>query len=137
MFLGLKNFAIVSGMEHMHKSRVIAFDFDGVIAQYAGFVGKDHVLPPNDNVVAAMHALKELGHRILVHSTRGDAFLKAYCEKFSVPFDYINRRPDKEGENPGKPIAYVYIDDNSICYRGQSAQELVDQVESFKPYWRS
>ena len=124
-------------MDEKHKSRVIAFDFDGVIAQYAGFVAKDHVLPPNENVVSAMRKLRELGHRILVHSTRGDAFLKTYCEKFDIPFDYINRRPDKEGENPGKPIAYVYIDDNSICYMGQSADQLVSEVESFKPYWRA
>lgn len=119
------------------QGRVIAFDFDGVIAHYAGFVAKDHVREPNESVVAAMRKLQSDGYKILVHSTRGEAFLKSYCEKFNIPHDYINRRPDREGENPGKPIAYVYIDDNSICYHGQSAGELVQQIEEFKPYWRS
>lgn len=123
-------------MDAQHKSRVIAFDFDGVIAHYNGFIAKDHVREPNTEVVAAMRQLQNDGHRILIHSTRGDAFLKTYCDQYSIPYDYINRRPDKEGENTGKPIAYVYVDDNSICYRGQTSQELVQQIESFKPYWR-
>ena len=59
-----------------------------------------------------------------------------YCEKFSVPFDYINRRPDLEGENPGKPIAFVYVDDRAICYRGQTAADLLSEIERFKPYWQ-
>jgi hypothetical protein len=119
------------------RLHVIAFDFDGVIAQYAGFVAKEHFGEPNGEVVKAMNLLKKEGHRILVHSTRGDAFLRSYCEKFNIPFDYINRRPDKEGENPGKPIAYVYIDDNAVCYRGQKAEDLVKEVDEFKPYWRA
>ena len=58
-----------------------------------------------------------------------------YCEKFSIPFDYINRRPDKEGDNPGKPIAFVYVDDRAICYKGESAEDLVNEIENFKAYW--
>ena len=115
---------------------VIAFDFDGVIARYAGFVAKDDTQEPNPEVVKAIIVLKEKGCRILVHSTREDEFLKSYCEKFSIPVDYINHRPDIAGDNPGKPIAFVYVDDRAICYKGENAETLVSEILNFKPYWQ-
>ena len=117
------------------KGRTVAFDFDGVMAKYEGFKGSNHENEPNPEVIKAINLLKEQDFKILIHSTRGDEFLKKYCEKFSIPVDYINKRPDKEGENPGKPIAYVYVDDRAICYKGQSATELVEQIDNFKAYW--
>ncbi len=114
---------------------VIAFDFDGVIAHTRGFVAHDHEGEPNQEVIRAITLLKEKGCKILIHSTRGESFLKMYCEKFSVPYDYINHRPDKEGENPGKPIASVYIDDRGLNYHGQSAEDLLKEIVDFKPHW--
>jgi len=118
------------------KPRIIAFDFDGVIASYSGFVAKDDVKEPIGEVIKAITVLKEKGYEILLHSTRGDEFLKKYCEQFSIPVDYINRQPHREGENPGKPIAFVYVDDRAICYKGQSAEELVSEIVNFKAYWQ-
>ena len=115
---------------------VIAFDFDGVIASYSGFISKEDIQEPIPEVIKAIKMLKEKGCEIIIHSTRGDEFLKNYCEKFSIPFDYINRRPDIEGENPGKPIAFVYVDDRGICYRGQTAEALVSEIINFKTYWQ-
>src|SRR3989344_4145138 len=91
--------------------RVIAIDFDGVLATYNGFVAKDDIQEPNPEVIKAITLLREKNFKILLHSTRGDEFLKMYCEKFSIPVDYINRRPDVEGDNPGKPIAFAYVDE--------------------------
>ncbi|MDO8523765.1 MAG: hypothetical protein Q7R74_00880 [bacterium] len=116
-------------------SPVVAFDFDGVLASYHGFVAKDDVQEPNIEVIKAIKLLKEKNFKILLHSTRGDEFLKMYCEKFSIPVDYINRQPHREGENPGKPIAFVYVDDRAICYKGESAETLVSEILNFKPYW--
>ncbi len=118
------------------RPRIIAFDFDGVIATYNGFVAKDDIQEPNAEVVRAIKLLKEKNFEILIHSTRGDKFLKMYCEKFSIPFDYINRQPHREGENPGKPIAFVYVDDRAICYKGESAETLVSEILNFKTYWQ-
>jgi len=120
----------------MHEDTVIAFDFDGVIASYNGFVSKEDIQQPNPEVVRAMKLLREKGVKILVHTTRGDEFVRKYCEQFSIPVDYINRRPDKEGGNPGKPIAYVYIDDRALCYRGETAEALISEIKNFKPYWK-
>src|ERR1035437_2197893 len=115
---------------------IVAFDFDGVLAQYHGFIAKDDIQEPNPEVVKAIFLLKEKGCEILLHSTRGDEFLKMYCEKFSIPVDYINRQPHREGENPGKPIAFVYVDDRALCYKGQSAEVLVSEILNFEPYWQ-
>jgi len=117
------------------KVRTIAFDFDGVIAKYEGFVSKEDVQNPIVEVVEAIRNLKDSGHNILIYSTRGDKYLKNYCEKFSIPFTWINRRPDKQGDNPGKPIAWVYVDDRAICYKGQKAEKLVEEISNFKAYW--
>lgn len=121
----------------MREDTVIAFDFDGVIASYAGFVGKEHIEEPNAEIVKAIKLLKDEGCKILIHSTRGNDFIQKYCEAFEIPFDYINRRPDKQGDNPGKPIAFVYIDDRAVCYKGQSAEALISEIKNFKPYWQS
>ena len=118
------------------KSRVFAFDFDGVIAQYEGFVSATHTGEPIQEVVEAIRKLKESGHKILLHSTRGDDLLKTYCTEHNIPFDYINNNPELEGENPGKPIAYVYIDDRAVRYTGQTADQLVSELENFKAYWQ-
>ena len=116
---------------------VIAIDFDGVLASYNGFVAKDDIQEPNPEVVKAITLLREKNFKILLHSTRGDEFLKMYCERFSIPVDYINHRPDREGENPGKPIAFAYVDDRAICYRGETAEALVSEILNFEPYWKN
>ena len=121
----------------MIPPRVIALDFDGVLASYNGFIAKDDVQEPNPEVVRAIKLLREKDFKILLYSTRGDGFLEAYCEKFSIAVDYINRRPDVQGDNPGKPIAFVYVDDRAICYRGESAETLVSEIENFKTHWQT
>ena len=117
------------------KRKTIAFDFDGVIATYTGFKGKEDVREPVTETVKAIKMLKERDFAILIHSTRGDEFLKKYCELYDIPYDYVNQRPDKFGDNPGKPIAFVYVDDRSIRFTGQKAEVLVEEIENFKAYW--
>lgn len=123
-------------MELVKKQREYAFDFDGVISEYEGFKGLRHTGTPNMEVVKAIRLLKADGHIIIVHSTKGEDTLKAYCAEHDIPVDYFNRNPAREGENPGKPAAYVYIDDRAVCYRGQSAEQLVNEITNFKAYWQ-
>ena len=123
-------------MENIKKIRTYAFDFDGVISGYDGFKGASHTGEPIDEVVKAIRILKEDGHKILIHSTRGEELLKNYCTEHDIPVDYFNRNPELEGENPGKPIAYVYVDDRAVCYRGQKAEDLIKEIYEFKAYWQ-
>ncbi len=122
--------------EEVKKIRPYAFDFDGVIAKYDGFKGVDHYGEPIEAVTNAIRALKAEGHKIIIYSTRGEDFLKKYCQENNIPVDYFNENPDLVGENPHKPVAYVYVDDRSVCYRGQSTEELLKEIKSFKAYWQ-
>ncbi len=119
------------------KRGFVAFDFDGVIAVSTGFKGKEHEEEPIEETVRAIKILKEKGFGILIHSTRGDEFLKNYCAKYDIPYDLINQRFDKQGDNPGKPIAFVYVDDRALRFTGQKAETLVEEIETFKPYWKN
>ena len=120
----------------LEMNTLIAFDFDGVIAQYDGFKGTDHFGKPIESVVNAIRILKQQGHKIIIYSTRGKEMLQKYCKDNDIPVDYINENPEKEGENPGKPVAYVYVDDRTVCYRGQSTEQLVEQILTFRAYWQ-
>ncbi len=122
-------------MKTTKKSRTFAFDFDGVIAEYDGNYIKNCAGKPNKKVVEAMKILKERGHRILISSSRGNAFLKKYCKKYGIPVDYINCNPDHREGNKGKPIASVYLDDRAVQYKGQGTKEIIKLLENFKVYY--
>lgn len=118
----------------MHQ-RIFAFDFDGVIGiPPEEFQGHDFENVPNEEVIVAIRLLKQEGHLIILHSTRGEDFLRTYCAKYDIPVDYYNHNPHFENKNAGKPVATVYIDDRAFCYRGQRAEELVNALKAFEPF---
>ncbi len=119
-----------------NQPKDIAFDFDGVIAQYDGFKGTEHAGEPIPSMVEVIRKLKDLGHSIIIYSTRGNDFLRDYCRKYEIPVDYFNENPNKQGANPGKPIAYVYVDDRSVTYKGQDSESLFQEIINFKAYWQ-
>jgi hydroxymethylpyrimidine pyrophosphatase-like HAD family hydrolase len=118
----------------MAKNDTIAFDFDGVIAKYEGFKGEEHEEEPQKEVVEAIRRLKAEGCTVIIFSTRSDEFLRQYCEKHNIPVDYFNDNPDVTNPS-GKPVAQVYVDDKTVLYRGQKADQLVEQVLHFKSFW--
>ena len=119
------------------KLRTIAFDFDGVINKYDGFFkGDEHVGKPIPEVIKAIKVLKKSGYKILIHSTRSNGVLKKYCKKYKIPVDYFNKNPEYKTGNPGKPVAWVYVDDRALLYKGQKAEKLVGQIINFKTYWK-
>ena len=118
------------------KQKFTAFDMDGVIADYHGFVSVDFLGDPKQEVVKAIKMLKDLGHKIIVYSTRGTELIKEYCKKHGIPVDYVNENPEKSGLNPYKPIAQVYVDDRAVCYRDEKAEDLVERIVNFQPYWK-
>ncbi|MEX2411308.1 MAG: hypothetical protein WD607_08070 [Candidatus Paceibacterota bacterium] len=121
-------------MKQKDKKYPYAFDFDGVIAKYEGFQGKEHETELIKEVVEAIRKLKKEGHTIIIYSTRGAEFLRKYCEKNNIPVDYFNENPkfDTDGH---KPVAYVYVDDRTVCYKGQTSEDLIKELKNFKAYW--
>lgn len=119
------------------KIRTFAFDFDGTLTKYDGnFKGHDTVDKPRTEVIRAIHLLKNQGHKIIIYSTRSNKVLKKWCEKYNVPVDYYNENPEYKTGNKGKPVASVYIDDRAYCYRGQTAEQLVEELNVFKVFYQ-
>ena len=118
--------------------KVLAFDLDGVIKKYDGNYMDDQTpAEPNGPVVKALGLLRAQGYKIIIYSTKSTETIKKYCDDHTIPYDYINKNPEQAPQgNPHKPRAGAYIDDHAICYRGQSAEELVKEITSFEPYYR-
>ena len=108
----------------------MASEYDGV------FRGDEHVGSPILDVVKAIKILKKQGHKILIYSTRSAEVLKKYCQKHQIPADYFNQNPEYQTGNPGKPVASVYVDDRAVCFRDQNANELVQELNNFEPYYK-
>ena len=123
-------------MSEEKKTKIVAFDFDGVISEYYGFKGLKHTGEPIPEVVEAMRTLKGFGHTIIVYSTRSNGLIKDYCNKNNIPVDYINENPNYPDATGSKPVAQVYIDDKAVCFRKQSASELVKEIINFQPHWK-
>jgi len=99
------------------KSKTIAIDFDGVLADYGkGYQGKDifgDAIPGADN---ATKVLKENGWRIIIYTTRPDTeALRHWLKENNITYDYINENPDQPEESKGcKLLADIYLDDRRI-----------------------
>lgn len=117
------------------KRKTICIDFDGVIAQYQEWEGKDKFGAPVPGVQSALKVLKKEGYKIIIFTTREVSDeLKAYLKENNITYDHINENPDQPKDtNAGKPIADLYVDDRSVCFRGNWKYTLED-IAYFKPW---
>ncbi len=118
------------------QPRFYAFDMNGVVVKRLHpFVSEAaSLVEPNPPVVEAIRRLKAQGHVIILFSTIGANLVRRFCDAHDIPYDYVNENPRYPNTNPGKPVATVYVDDRAVCYRGQSADELVEELNAFTPY---
>lgn len=126
-------------MEKILK-KAVAFDFLGVLAKHNGhaFVSEENYLKaePNIEIINAIKILRERGYKVIIHSTLADELVIDYCKEHNIMVDEVNKNSDYENGNSGKPVAHAYIDDRAIQYSGQVAENLVEQVINFQPYWK-
>lgn len=117
------------------KKKTICIDFDGVIASYQDWEGKDKFGEPTPGVQNALKVLKEEGYTIIIFTCRPITdSLKEYLSKNDITYDYINENPSQtKDSNTGKPIADMYIDDRAICFRGDWKWTLRD-IAYFEPW---
>ena len=111
----------------------IAFDFDGVLAQFNGWKGKDHFGEPVPGMRKYLTELKAKGVGVIIYSTRGAHEIEEWCKRYDMPFDYINCNPELHTQNMGKPIAHIYVDDRAICFHGD-VDRLREEIANFKPW---
>lgn len=125
-WIGAKMYRMVNCM-----IKTIAFDFDGVLAQYDGWKGYQHLGKPIEGMREVLQQLKSDGWKILIYTTRGNAEIAEWCKKYDMPVDYINMNPEIQGKNPGKPIASIYVDDRAIRFTGD-VKKLIEDIREFE-----
>ncbi len=110
---------------------IVAIDFDGVIAEYDGWKGEDHFLPPKPGAREAIDILRSHGIKVIIWTCRNnEPVLSAYLEKYGIGFDAINAdvHPDIQSpdDNSRKVVADVYLDDRGIRFTDwDSSVELI------------
>lgn len=98
---------------------VVCIDVDGVLADYSkGWQGAHRIGDPLPGAKEFLQRLRDAGWKIIIHTTRGSVFIAGWCAEHGLVYDEINDNSDLRGENPGKPIATVYLDDRGVTFTG-------------------
>jgi hypothetical protein len=117
------------------RKKTVAVDFDGVINSYkSGWKGPAET---DELVIGAAHALRELfelGHKIIVFSTRantpeGEETIRDYIMEVTETPEIYNSIEVTDR----KPVADVYIDDRAIPFTGDW-KETLEQIKNFEPW---
>ena len=106
-------------------TKTVAVDLDGVLAQYDGWKGINHIGEPISGAKQFLTALQALPAKVCIHTTRCNAgankdadlnerelrlIVEDWLVKHGLPFDSIAC-----GE--GKPLAVAYVDDRAVVCR--------------------
>ncbi|MDD3655016.1 MAG: HAD family hydrolase, partial [Desulfotomaculaceae bacterium] len=112
---------------YKQQAPTVCVDFDGVLAQYDGWRGPDHLGKPMPKVGDFLADLNSLGYRVVVLTTRQPFAVTNWLirHKMAGFVDTITNT---------KPPAKAYIDDRGICFRGDFS-EVVAKLRGFKPWW--
>ena len=116
--------------------RVVAVDFDAVIAEYTGWQGNEYIGKPLEGVAKCLTELRERGWHICVWTARDleETRIRSYCEQNAIPIDSINCVPLRDYASR-KVAADVYLDDRGMQFVGKWTPELIEEIDSFHPYW--
>jgi hypothetical protein len=103
----------------------IAVDLDGVLAQYSGWQGIDHIGDPVPGAAEFMKALSKHG-RVTVFTTRCNTQVnketpKALAARVQKWLDKHSIKCDEVYTGTGKPLAVAYVDDRAVVCRPQAA----------------
>jgi hypothetical protein len=116
----------------MKRTRTLAVDFDGVVAEYDGWQGVTSLGKPRQDVVEVLSILRKEGWRIIVHTTRGACEVEHYLQAHEIPYDEINRNSQYANTGP-KPVATIYWDDRALRYSGNALADLT-LIRDFKTW---
>ena len=125
----------------MSEKKTVLVDVDGVLAEYDGWEGLDHIGDPIPGARGFLERLSE-DYEVVIYSTRANAVLNAdelslrervtapesvvhklkrWLDRHNLPYDRIET---------GKPLAVAIIDDRAIPCRPQDAANTVDEYDN-------
>jgi len=110
-------------------ARTICLDFDGVLNDYTGWKGPDHLGKPLPGARVFLEELLDTGWSVVIHSTRDAAGIAAWLQEHDL-FPQHVQVVDR------KPPAMVYLDDRGITFTGDYAAAL-DAIEGFRAWWEA
>ena len=107
--------------------KTVCVDFDGVLAEFHGWLGEDVLGNPYPMTRPFLETIKDMGYDIVVHTVRkaGRVWDWLYANDMAR---YI------EAVTSVKPPAFAYIDDRSICFEGDHNATLW-ALHKFKAHW--
>lgn len=114
------------------RQPALAVDFDGVLAEYDGWRGREILGPPRNDVIQVLRILQEEGWRIIIHTTRSEADIVDYLVQHKIPFHEINRNSNYQNHG-SKPVATVYWDDRALRYSGDAFRDL-EAIRQFQTW---
>jgi len=117
------------------QPKVLACDFDAVIAEYHGWKGDFDIGDPLPNVTVALRELQKQGWWICVWTTRSAEAVAEYCDRHKIPINSINEIPFRPYAGRPKIAANVYLDDRGMLFEGEWTEQLVCRILNFKTHW--
>lgn len=105
----------------------ICIDFDGVLAEYTGWKGEDHLGNPMPGVRKFLEKLNSLGLKFIIFTTRPADKVKKWIKEHNLPnpVDVTNI----------KIPSPLYIDDRCIKFNG-NFDILLNDIKEFNVYWK-
>jgi hypothetical protein len=113
---------------YKQQQKTVCVDFDGVLAEYQGWMGPEILGAPRAGAMFFLKSLCEMGFRVVVLTTRDPEKVGEWLERYG--YQHFVDRVTRE-----KPPALAYIDDRALCFRGDFTETLV-ALRAFKPFWR-
>lgn len=119
-------------MPNSKGQTTVCIDFDAVLHNYTHWNG-GRLNEPIAGAAAATHRLIELDYVVILYTTRGADEITPWLKRYGFAWTHINDNPEIHGQNPGKPIADIYVDDRAIQFNGSWESTLRD-ISRFKPW---
>ncbi|WP_323736285.1 hypothetical protein PXD04_10440 [Methanosphaera sp. ISO3-F5] len=105
---------------------IVAVDYDGVLNQYEGWKGENHLPQPIKGVEQFLQKLSE-EYNVVIFTCRDNKKVREWLREYELD-KYVY------AVTITKPQAVAYIDDRSIRYDG-SYSEVLDQLSGFQTWW--
>lgn len=109
------------------SERIVSIDFDGVISNYNGWKGENHLGKPINGAKEFIIRLIKEGFKPVIWTTRNKNKIEEWLKN--------NKFPNIEVTNTKYP-SVVYIDDRCVQFKG-NFKELIKDLKKYDVYWRN